>query len=223
MNTPREQAETQAVIGEGTIVEPGAIVGFKYRPQCSPAVIGRFGIIRIGAVIYADVQLGDHLQTGHYSVIRARVTAGDNLALGNQSTLEGLIKLGTGVRIMSHVYIPSRTEIGSHVFIGPGCTFLNDRTPCRYASLPAGAPMPTPKGAVIEDDVCIGGGCTILPGVRIGRGSFVAAGALVTKDVPPFSLVIGSPGRIKPLPDQLRGENDRRLTTAPLDLWHPRG
>ena len=86
--------------------------------------------------------------------------------------------MGNGVRIMSHVYIPSRTWIGDNVFIGPGATFLNDRFPFRRH------PMPTPRGAIIEDDVMTGGGVTITPGITIGERSFVAAGAVVTKDVP---------------------------------------
>ncbi|MGD0342241.1 MAG: acyltransferase [Bacteroidales bacterium] len=208
-----------AKIGKGTIVEPGAVVGFRYHPRSGHAVIGRFGIIRLGTIIYADVQFGDYLQTGHYTVIRARVHGGDYCAIGNQSTLEGYIELGTGVRIMSHVYIPSRTKIGNNVFIGPGTTFLNDKKPCRYGS--PDAELPVPKGAIIEDDVMIGGDCTINPEVRIGRGSFIASGTLVTKDIPADSLAKGSPVRFEPIPEILRGENNRKLTQNPIDIWHP--
>ena len=123
--------------------------------------------------------------------------------------------MGDGVRIMSNTYIPTRTWLGNHVFIGPGVTFLNDRFPGRSEN------METPKGAVIEDDVVIGGGSIILPGVSIGERSFIAAGAVVTKDVPPKSLVIGSPGSIKPLPKRLDMPNNHQLTMQPMDLWHP--
>src|SRR5262249_6712589 len=131
------------------------------------------------------------------------------------STLEGIIRMGDGVRIMSHVYIPSRTWFGDHVFVGPGVTFLNDPRPGRVDG------MPTPRGAFIEDDVMIGGGRTILPGITIGARSFIAAGAVVTKDVPPRSFVIGVPGRIRPLPKDLDRPNHRDLTIQPMDLWHP--
>ena len=70
---------------------------------------------------------------------------------------------------MSHVYIPSRTWFGDNVFVGPGTTFLNDRYPCR-----AGIRRPRREGATIHDDVMIGGGCTILPGVTIGERSFIS-------------------------------------------------
>ena len=204
-----------ATIGEGALIEPDVAVGFRYHAECGPARIGKSSILRKGTVIYGDVTAGDYLQTAHYSVIRAMVRMGDYCHLGNQSTIEGVVRLGDGVRIMSHVYIPSRTWVGDHVFIGPGVMFLNDRYPGRRD------PMPTPRGATIEDDVMIGGGCTILPGVTIGERSFIAAGAVVNKDIPPRSFVVGAPGRASPLPEHLDMPNNRELTIQPKDLWHP--
>jgi acetyltransferase-like isoleucine patch superfamily enzyme len=204
-----------AEVGEGTLIEPDVTVGFRYHADCGPARVGKQGILRKGTIIYGDVTIGDYFQSGHYAVIRAKVEMGDYCTVLNHSTLEGLIRFGTGVRIMSHVYIPSRTRFGDNVFVGPGVTFLNDRQPGRCEV------MPTPKGATIEDDVMIGGGCTIMPGVTIGERSFIAAGAVVTKDVPPRSFVVGVPGRIQPLPPNLDMPNNRRLTLQPLDLWHP--
>lgn len=210
------EALDNAIIGEGTLIEPDVRVGFRYHKDCGPARIGRGGILRAGTIIYGDVTAGDYFQTGHYTVIRAKVEIGDYCTVTNHSTLEGLIRLGNGVRIMSHVYIPSRTRIGDHVFIGPGVTFLNDKYPGRWETA-----APTPRGATIEDEVTIGGGCVILPGVTIGRGSFIAAGAVVTEDIPPASLVIGVPGRVRPLPTYLDRPNSRDLTMQPRDLWHP--
>ena len=204
-----------AQVGEGTFIEPDVCVGFRYHKDCGPARVGKQSILRKGTVIYGDVTLGDYFQSGHYAVIRAKVRMGDYCTLCNHSTLEGIVRAGTGVRIMSHTYVPSRTWIGDHVFIGPGVTFLNDRFPGRKDE------METPRGATVEDDVMIGGGCTILPGVTIGTRSFIAAGAVVTGDVPPHSLVVGVPGRIRPLPAHLDRPNNRRLTVQPVDLWHP--
>lgn len=205
-----------AEIGAGTIVEPDVTVGFRYHPDCGPARIGALGILRKGTLIYGDVTIGDHFQSGHYTVIRAKVRMGDYCTLTNHSTVEGLVRFGKGVRVMSHTYIPSRTWIGDNVFIGPGVTILNDRVPGRWT----GTPMT--RGPTIEDDVMIGGGATILPGIRIGARSFIAAGAVVTKNVPAGSFVWGVPGDIRPLPEHLDRPNDRRLTEQPLDLWHPR-
>src|SRR5262245_34328806 len=90
----------RAAIGDGTIVEPGARVGFQYHKDAGPAVVGRHGILRLGTLIYGDVTVGDYFQTGHYAVIRARVTIGDYCTVLNHATLEGIARLGTGVRIM---------------------------------------------------------------------------------------------------------------------------
>lgn len=204
-----------AVIGDGTLIEEDVRVGFRYHAACGRAVIGKNGILRAGTLIYGDVKIGDYFQSGHYTVIRAKVRIGDYCTVCHHSTLEGLIHFGDGVRIMSHVYIPSRTWFGNHVFVGPGVTFLNARMPGREAV------MTTPRGATIKDDVMIGGGCTILAGVTIGERSFIAAGAVVTKDIPPRSFVAGVPGKIQPLPAHLDHPNDRALTVQPLDLWHP--
>ena len=205
-----------ASIGEGALVEPDVMVGFRFHPDCGPARIGANCILRKGTLIYGDVVIGDHFQSGYYTVIRAQVKMGDYCTLLNHSTLEGIVRMGDGVRLMSHVYVPSRTWFGDHVFVGPGATFLNGKYPGR-------SDADQPRGATIEDDVMIGGGTTILPRVRIGERSFIAAGALVTKDVPPRSFVAGVPGRISPLPADLDQPNDRRLTIQALDLWHPRG
>ena len=207
--------DADAEIGDGTIVEPNVTVGFRYHPQSGKAKIGAHGILRFGTLIYGDVTIGDFFQSGHYTVIRAKVRMGDYCTVTNGSTLEGLIRFGDGVRVMSHVYIPSRTWFGDRVFVGPGTTFLNEMVPGRLDH------RPTPRGATVEDDVMIGGGCTILPGVRIGAKSFVAAGTLVTKDVPPRSFVKGRPGVATPLPAVLDRGNSEHLWRQERDLWHP--
>jgi len=204
-----------ARVGEGSIIEEGTRIGFRYSKHCGPSQIGAHAMVRRGTIIYGDVVFGDYLQTGHHAVIRAQVTGGDHCCIFHHSVLEGLITMGHGVRLMAHVYIPSRTEIGNDVFVGPGTTFLNDPWATRYEELI------TPKGPVIEDDVTIGGGCTLLPGIRIGRGSFVAAGSLVTKDIPPGSLAMGSPSVIRKLPEKLDLPNCREVTRAKWDIWHP--
>ena len=206
---------TNAHIGEGTLVEPDVVVGLRYHAKCGPCRIGKHGILRKGTIIYGDVVSGHYFQTGHYAVIRAKVRVGDYCTVCNHSTLEGIIRMGDGVRIMPHTYIPSRTWFGDHVFVGPGVVFLNAKYPGR------GDIMETPRGATIEDEVMIGGGSTILPGITIGRRSFIAAGAVVTTDIPPRSLVVGVPGTVTPLPTALDVPVDRRLTTQPIDLWHP--
>ena len=205
-----------ATIGARAVIEPDVEVGFKYHGNCGPAILGEDANLRKGTVIYGDTIIGDHFQAGYYSVVRAMVKMGDHCTLMNHSCIEGIVRMGNGVRIMSNVYIPSRTWIGNHVFIGPGCTFTNDRFAMRED------PAPTPRGATIEDDVMIGGGCTITPDITIGRQSFIAAGAVVTKDVPPRSFVKGVPGVITPLPEILDVPNTRSMTLQTSSMWDSR-
>lgn len=94
------------------------------------------------------------------------------------------------------VFIPTDTQIGDHVFIGPNTVLTNDRyPPRRIGGL---------QGPIINKGAAIGANSTILPGVRIGEGALVAAGSVVTHHVPDHMLAIGSPARIKRLPQEIQ-------------------
>jgi acetyltransferase-like isoleucine patch superfamily enzyme len=178
-------------------LQPGAQVGLKYKEPCGPAVFGGHARIRSGTVIYGDVKAGDHFQTGHHVLVRADTVIGDHVALGTNTVIDGQVRIGSFVKIESNCYIPTHCTFGSRVFLGPGVTILNDRFPLRLRD------EYLPEGCTVEDNVTIGGGVVLLPGVCIGAGSFIAAGAIVTKDVPSGTLVVGVPGRHRPLPKKL--------------------
>jgi acetyltransferase-like isoleucine patch superfamily enzyme len=205
--------EGNYVAGPHLYVEPFVLLGHRHRAGARPARIGDYAVIRSHSVIYGDVEIGERFKCGHSVVIRAETSIGDSCVVGGRTTIEGRARIGTGCRIMSHCYICSRTTIGDYVFVGPNCTFLNDRYPMRREA--------EAVGPTIESHACIGGGVTLGPGVRIGEGSFVAAGCVVHKDVPPGSLAIGVPARIEPLPERLRGGTLEALVAAPMDLWYP--
>lgn len=199
------------IVGETAQIDPGVVLGYRYPGDSAPTRIGSHAIVRSGSVIYTDTCIGNRFSCGHNVVIRAHVSIGDPVVVHHGCTIEGNVTIGYGVKIMAHVYIPSRTNIGSMVFIGPGTTILNDKSPMRGEASVL-------SGIVIEDDVVVGGGVTICPGVTVGRGSFVAAGAIVTKDVPPGSLVIGCPAQSSPLPDRLKGGNRPEHLLPQTDL-----
>jgi acetyltransferase-like isoleucine patch superfamily enzyme len=144
-------------------------------------------------------------------LIRAEVTIGDRCVIHHKCTLEGRIRIGNGVKIMAHVYIPSTTQIGDMVFIGPNTTLLNDKYPMRCAR-----PV---RGPRIEDQVSIGGGVTICPEVTVGRNSVIGAGSVVTVDVPPDTLAYGVPARHRPLPESISHGNLPELLLPQTDLW----
>lgn len=198
-------------LGQYAQIDDGVVLGYTYPGWTNKLRIGDHAIIRSGSILYVGSTIGKRFTCGHQVLIRAECLIGDRVVILHKCTLEGKITIGRGVKVMAHVYIPSRTTIGDFVFIGPGCIFLNHRAPMRTDD-----PV---VGATIEDRACIGGGCTICPGVRIGRNSFVGAGALVNKDVPPDTLALGVPARFHPLPDELRGGNRIDQLLSGTDPW----
>jgi acetyltransferase-like isoleucine patch superfamily enzyme len=198
-------------IGRDAQVDPDVILGYRWPGDSQPTRIGDHAILRSGTIIYANTTIGHRFQCGHHVLIRAEVIIGDRCVVHHKCTLEGRIRIGNGVKLMAHIYIPSTTVIGNMVFIGPGTTFLNDKYPMRR-------PAPV-DGAHIEDHVCIGGGVTVCPGVTIGRNSVIGAGSLVNKDVPPDTLAYGVPARHHPLPENLSHGNLPELLLPQTDLW----
>jgi len=199
------------VLGDNVIVEPNVLLGYGYLQAEHPAKIGKHSHIHSGTVIYADTDIGDFFTAGHNVTIRAHCRIGNRVVILHGSTLEGNIVIGKGVKIMAHVYVPSQTRIGDMVFIGPGVTILNARLPMRASGL---------SGVTIGNHVVIGGGCTLLPGVSIGDNSFIGAGAVVTKDLPPNTLAYGNPARHYPLPGVLGTLNDPAQIFQGRDLWN---
>lgn len=165
-----------------------------------PTDLGDGAVVRSGSVIYSDVVAGENLQTGHRVLVRERTTLGNDVLVGTDTVIDGNCSIGSNVSLQTGVYIPSHTTIGDRVFIGPRAVLTNDPYPIRQdVDL---------VGPNLEDGCSIGANATILPGVTIGENAFVAAGAVVTQDVPADSLAIGAPAEIRPLPDQLTGGND---------------
>lgn len=186
--------------GEGVTVEPGATVGVEYKPDSSPPIIGSDSVVRSGSIIYDDVSANTNLQTGHHTLIREQTVIGASVLVGTQSVIDGKTSIGDSVSMQTGVYIPCYTDIGSRVFIGPHATLLNDPYPVRSDS--------DLVGPSIENDVSIGGNATVLPEVTIGEGAFIAAGAIVTQDVPAKKLAIGAPASIRELPPKIKGGNN---------------
>jgi acetyltransferase-like isoleucine patch superfamily enzyme len=156
------------------------------------ATIGDNAILRSGTIIYCDVFLGRGVQTGHNVIIREFTTIGEGTSIGSNTIIEGYCVVGKHTNIQSNVFIPTNCDIGDNVFIGPCCVFTNDKYPPSYGKL---------IGVVIEDGAKIGANVTVTPGVIIGKGAFIAAGALVTRDVPANMMAIGSPAKIMELPE----------------------
>lgn len=150
------------------------------------ASIGRDCYIRSGSVIYEDVVLGEGVQTGHNVLIRAGSTVGDKTLVGSSSKLDGSIKVGRNVSIQSNVYLPHHTVIEDNVFLAPHVVLTNDPYP----------PSTRLIGILVEKGAVIGANAVIVARVKIGQDSVVAAGTIVTHDVPACKVVAGVPGRV---------------------------
>ena len=180
-------------------LEPGVIVGLPPRgakPGELPVVIGPGSVLRAHTTIYAGVTIGARFQSGHGAMIREGNELGDGCSVGTHAVLEPGNRIGDDARIHSQCFLEQVT-LGSGVFLGPGVVFTDDPHPAcpRY--------LDCVRGATIEDLVSIGGGSTILPGVRIGARALVGAGSVVTKDVEPGMVVAGNPARPRKRVDEL--------------------
>ena len=173
--------------------------GVEYSPNSKPPVIGKNYTIRSNSIIYNDVVIGDNFRTGHNVVIRENTNIGDDVLIGTNTVIEGDVIIGNDVSIQSNVYIPTNSVIEDNVFIGPCACFTNDKYPVRINY--------ELQGPKVRRGASIGGNTTFLSNVEVGEGSIVAAGAIVIHSVPPFYLAIGTPARIKPLPDHLKVPN----------------
>lgn len=181
------------------LIRDGIKIGVNYKRMSKPPVIGKNPLIRTNTVIYNDVEIGDDFKTGHNVVIRDHTVIGDDVLIGTNTVIEGDVRIGNNVSIQSNVYIPRNSIIEDNVFIGPCTCFTNDRYPVRVEySL---------KGPMLRKGCSVGGNSTFLSNIEVGESAIVAAGAVVTRSVPPYYLAIGTPAKIKPLPQSLRVPN----------------
>lgn len=186
-------------IGTNSVVDGDATLGYDGDEQSAPTAIGERARIRSGTVIYANVEIGDGLITGHDALVRSGTTIGDDTLVGTGVVIDGECTVGSHVSLQTRCYLPTGTHVEDHVFIGPHAVLTNDKHPVRRDS--------ELHGPVLQTGVSIGANATVLPDVTVGRDSFVAAGAIVTTDVPPHTLAVGAPARHRELPPELAGGN----------------
>jgi acetyltransferase-like isoleucine patch superfamily enzyme len=188
-------------IGPKTVIGEGVIIGYPVRKKVlslrrptfesyddvsEGSTIGGGCVIRAGSIVYEGVQIGDNVETGHGVLIREKAVIGDGTRIGTYTVIDGNVRIGSKNNIQTGAYIPPGTVIGSNVFMGPYVTVTNDRYP----------PSPKVSGVTIEDNAAVGSRAVLIAGIRVGEGAVIGAGAIVTKDVRPRTVVLGVPAKI---------------------------
>lgn len=136
--------------------------------------------------------IGKGTKIWHFSHIMQNCKIGNNCNIGQNVVISPDVILGNGVKIQNNVSVYTGVICEDDVFLGPSCVFTNVTNPRSFISR-----RNEYKKTIIGRGASIGANATIVCGHNIGKYAFIAAGAVVTKDVPDYALVMGNPARVK--------------------------
>ncbi len=179
--------------GRPGVVNPGGGLGTGQRTRRTTEVRTVASVMAEPSCIHclADVEDGARIGGGtriwRFAHVRRGAEVGEQCVLGNGVFVDTDVKIGRGVKIQNGVSVYAGVTIEDEAFLGPHMTFTNDLHPRSFNEEWELIPTWVGRGA------SIGANATVLCGVRIGEYSMVAAGAVVTHDVPPYGLVVGAP------------------------------
>ena len=142
------------------------------------------------AEVSERAQVGDGTSVWHQAQVRENARLGRNCRLGKGAYVDKNVVLGDNCKLQNGATLYDGVTCGNDVFVGPHAVFTNDLYP--RAVSPDWKVVPT----AVEDGASIGANATVVCGVRLGKHCMIAAGAVVTKDVPPYALVQGVPARV---------------------------
>ena len=140
-----------------------------------------------------NVRIGENTKIWHFSHIQSGATIGENCSLGQNVNIGNNVIIGNNVKIQNNVSIYEGVELQDYVFCGPSMVFTNIKIP--RSEFPQRGSNHYLK-TIVKRSASIGANATIVCGVTIGEYAIVGSGAVVTKDVPPFKLVVGNPAEI---------------------------
>ena len=138
-----------------------------------------------GVIIGKNVQFGKNVVVWNYVVIGDNAKIGDGTRIGSFCDIGKDVIIGKNCIIQAHVTISNECKLGDNIFIGPNSSLLNDKFPHSRCLTPS----------IIKDNVVIGGCVTILPNITVNENSVIAAGSVVTKNVPSEIVVKGIPAK----------------------------
>ncbi len=138
-----------------------------------------------GVIIGANVQFGKDVVIWNYVVIGDNTKIGDGTCIGSFVDIGKNVVIGKNCNIQAHVTVSNECILGDSVFIAPNSSLLNDKYPKSEL-------LSSPE---VKDNVIVGGGVTVLPGVILGKNSVIGGGSVVTKNVPPGKVLLGVPAK----------------------------
>jgi Serine acetyltransferase len=139
------------------------------------------------AEVSAGATVGDGTKIWNHAQVREGARIGANCVIGKNVYIDAGVTIGSGVKIQNNVSVYAGVTVEDDVFLGPGMTFTNDLYPRAFSAEWEITPTSVKKGA------SIGAGAVIVCGVEIGEYAMVGAGAVVTRDVPAYTLAVGNP------------------------------
>lgn len=142
------------------------------------------------ALVDSGAEVGNGTAVWHYTHICSGAVVGGNCSLGQNVLVADNAIIGNGVKVQNNVAIYAGVTIEDEVFLGPSCVLTNVTNPRSQVSRKS-----LYEKTLIRRGATIGANATIVCGVTLGRYSFVGAGAVVTKDVPDYALILGNPAK----------------------------
>ena len=168
-----------------------------------PAVIRDACLIGASAVIYRGSHIEAQVLVGDFAFVREEVKVGEQTIIGKGVVVENRTTIGKRCKVETNAYVTALSEVGDDCFISPEVTFTNDNFLARTKER-----FKYHKGVTLLKGARVGANATVLPGKVIGEDGLVAAGSVVTSDVPPRKIVLGAPARVvRDVPDVQLLEN----------------
>lgn len=160
-----------------------------------------------------NVKIGDGTKIWHFSHVMSNSEMGEKCNIGQNVVISPGVKLGNGVKIQNNVSVYTGVICEDDVFLGPSCVFTNVINPRSFIERKAEY-----RETIIGKGASIGANVTIVCGHNIGKFALIGAGAVVTKNIPDYALVMGNPARIKgyvcKCGEKLSFENDKSTCTV---------